>query len=317
MGSASQVSTTGSTSHSIETPDINMHDDDVSFTSTPLSPSSGPSSYGHTGTPIVVSGLNASKRQKMSRTSSPQPPSATMDNKMYEFIDSMISKHDEEKCTGYKKKIQNLCKVLASMIEEIPETYFNEYMQECLKTLNNYQAAASYVVINNPTPTPDITSNVVNFQNMPQIQTASIQQLQTSSNVVNFPMQTAPMQQIPTSSNQQFPIPIATNVDITGPLDLAQFPAPANAPQILNPPSTTNTSNVTITSVTMIPTKNEIKDPDVFFNMTSQEAAPTTEAVVNSNFVTDTVESQEEYSQETQSEDFNDDALHNDGQIYN
>ena len=312
MGSSSQVSTTGSTSHhSIETPDVDMHDGDESFSSTTLSPTSGPSSYG----------LNTSKRQKMSRTSSPTPPGLPVDNKMYEFIDTMISKHGEEKYTGYKKKIQEFCKVLASVMEEIPETYYNEYMQECLKTLHNFQAD-SYVVLPVGAPTTDITSNVVNFTNMLQLQTGSIQQFQTASNVVR-----GPIQQIPTSSNsnQQFPIPIASNADITPHLNVAQFPAPAppKPPQILtDEPSTSNTgtSNVTITSVSLIP-KNQLKDKredtNIYFNMTSQMMPQiNTASVDNSNYglqTEDTLESEGD-SMETQSPDSNDDALNQDGQ---
>ena len=267
MGSSRQVSTTSQ--HSIDTPDVDMHDGDESFTSTPLSPISGPSSSALT--PIVVSGLNASKRPKTSRTSSPQPPSSQMDSKMYEFIDSMISKHGEEKYSGYKQKIQNFCKVLASMMEEIPASYFNEYMQESLKTLSNFQGDR-YVVL---PPTTDITSNVVNYTNMSQIQTGSIQQFQTSSNVV-----TGSIQQIATSSNsnQQFPIPIASNVDITAPSNVAQVPAPAppKPPQI-------STSNPRII--------NKIKDPNVFFNMASSQMQPPTKtvAVENSNYVLGTI----------------------------
>ena len=117
---------------------------------------------------------------------------------MYEFIDTMITKHGEEKYTGYKKKIQDFCKVLASVMEEIPETYYNDYMQECLKTLSNFQAD-NYVVNLVNAPTTDITSNVVSFTNMPQLQTGSIQQFQAASNVV-----TGPIQQIQTIHSFQF-----------------------------------------------------------------------------------------------------------------
>ena len=301
MRSSSQVSTTSQ--YSIETPDVDMHDGDESLTSTPLSPIYGPSSSALT--PIVVSGLNASKRPKTSQTLSPPPSNSQMDNKMYQFIDSMISKHGEEKYSGYKKKIQDFCKVLASMMEEIAESNFNEYMQESLKTLSNYQGD-TYVVL---PPTTDITSNVLNYTNMSQIQTGSIQQFQTSSNVV-----TGSIQQIPTSanSNRQFAIPIASNGAITAPSNVAQVtaPAPPKPPQIL----TESTSNP------RLKLKNNIyKDQNIFSNLASQmQPATKTVAVENSNYVLNTAQSQqsERYSMENQSQDLKQDALHNDAQMY-
>ena len=178
MGSSSQASTTGGSSHpSIETPNVDMHDGDDSFSST--TPTSGPSSYG----------FHNSKRQKMSRTSSPTP-SGSQDTKMYEFIDSMISKHGEEKYTGYKKKISDFCKVLASVMEEIPESYFNDYMQECLKTLNNYQTVipVSYV------ETTDIIPNVVNFTDMSQVQFNQPVQFNSNFKPVQFNSNFKPVQ---------------------------------------------------------------------------------------------------------------------------
>ena len=295
MGSSRQVST--SSQHSIENPDVDMHDGDESFTS--IASISGPSSSALT--PIVVSGLNASKRAKTSPTSS-QPPSSHIDNKMYEFIDSMISKHGEEKSSGYKQKIQNFSKVLASMMEEIPESYFNHYMHASLKTLNNYQGDRYFVL----QQTKDITANVVNYTNMSQTQTASIKQF--SSNVV-----TGSIQPIPTSSNcnQQFAIPIASNGAITAPSNVAQVPAPPppKPPQIL----TDSTSNP------RLKLKNNIKDQKFFFNLASQmQPQAKTVAVENSNYVLDTEQSQESqgYSMENQSQDLNQDALHDDAQRY-
>ena len=282
MGSSSQES---NYSHSIEIPEIkhDIHDDDsfsstTPMSSTPISPSSGPSSYA----PIVVSGLNASKRAKMSRTEPPPPPSPQVDNKVYEFIDNILERTQEEKCTGYKKKIQNFCKVLGNMMEEIPENCFCAYMQESIKTLQNFQAD-SFFLVRAPTPT--------NLSDIPTVSTVS--------NLPDFP----------TASN-----PTASNATMQQLHTLQQLQIRRALQE------TTSSNNINITTVTMIP-KTDNMDPNEFFHLnTETQTQPPliTTAVMNRNFVGNT----EESSMETQSQEINEeyegpgsqDALINDGQ---
>ena len=95
-----------------------------------------------------------------------------MDNKVYEFIDNILERTQEEKVTGYKKKIQNFTKALGGMMEDVPENYFAAYMQESIKTLQMFNSE-SVVLVRTPTSIPANPPDIPATSNLPDIPATS------------------------------------------------------------------------------------------------------------------------------------------------